>query len=595
MMAAPYGLAHGLQVWETTDPGNGYANVTEDGEGFRLHIKQGMVGVNRGTNLYGATGANLSFRYRRVNFEAGDSLSVVIYPYGGSGFQVIGQINGPGTDAEYQSITYDLVPYILPHLADTVRIGFQHSTSVSSSFDFYADEIEVQHNAPSISNPSVGSNAVPLANANAVHAQGKTGQNVAIAVIDSGYWPHANMQYTNTNDWRILAQYDAQFGRYDGNAGVRTEENGHGAHVSSIAMSAKQDANGIFLGVAPGARLVSVKAFDINGIGAYADIIRGIDWLVANKNTYNIRIINMSFSGTPQSYYWDDPLNQAVMRAWQAGIVVVAAAGNGGPNPMSVGVPGNVPYIITVGAMTDNFTPAYPSDDYLASFSSAGPTVEGFVKPDLVAPGGHILGLMPTTTQISQQHPAFQSSSDEFTMSGTSQATAVVSGVVALILENKPGLTPDQVKYRLMASSRPAQNPDGSLAYSIFQQGAGLVNAYDAVYAGMDGAANQGMNIVQDLAGTQHYGGYANRDPNGNYYLMDTNGYVWSGSYVWSGGYVWSGSYVWSGGYVWSGSYVWSGGYVWSGSYVWSGNYVWSGSYVWSGANISTNTWVPQE
>ena len=150
---------------------------------------------------------------------------------------------------------------------------------------------------------------------------------------------------------------------------------------------------------------------------------------------------------------------------------------------MTIGVPGNVPYIITVGAFTDNFTPADPFDDYLASFSSAGPTVEGFVKPDVVAPGGHVLGLMPVSAQISQQHPAFQSSPDDFTMSGTSQATAVVSGIVALMLEQNPDLTPDQVKHRLMASARPAQNPDGTLAYSIFQQGAGLVNAFAAVYA----------------------------------------------------------------------------------------------------------------
>ena len=120
--------------------------------------------------------------------------------------------------------------------------------------------------------------------------------------------------------------------------------------------------------------------------GSYLDVIRGIDWVVAHKDEYNIRVLNLSFSAPPQSYYWDDPLNQAVMQAWQAGIVVVAAAGNGGPDPMTVGVPGNVPYIITVGAMSDNYTPENPADDILASFSAAGPTVEGFVKPEVVAP-----------------------------------------------------------------------------------------------------------------------------------------------------------------------------------------------------------------
>ena len=128
---------------------------------------------------------------------------------------------------------------------------------------------------PVISNPSIGSNPVTLVSAQDVHAQGKTGKNVAIAVIDTGYWAHPNMQYTAQNQWRILAQYSAIRNAYDGNAGVNTEENGHGSHVSSIAMSAKQDPSGVYLGVAPGAKLVSVKAFDINGMGTYSDIIRG--------------------------------------------------------------------------------------------------------------------------------------------------------------------------------------------------------------------------------------------------------------------------------------------------------------------------------
>ena len=120
--------------------------------------------------------------------------------------------------------------------------------------------------------------------------------------------------------------------------------------MTSIIGSPGLSATGKVYGIAPNANLVGVKAFDQNGRASYADVIRGIDWIVANKSTYKIRIINMSFSSPPQSYYWEDPLNQAVMRAWKAGIVVVAAAGNTGPNPMTIGVPGNVPYIITVGA-----------------------------------------------------------------------------------------------------------------------------------------------------------------------------------------------------------------------------------------------------
>ena len=131
-----------------------------------------------------------------------------------------------------------------------------------------------------------------------------------------------------------------------------------------------------------------MKTFDKNGVGSYADVIRGLDWILSKKDEFNIRVLNLSFSAHGPSHYWDDPINQAVMRLWQAGVVVVASAGNKGPDAMKIGVPGNNPYVITVGAMTDNYTPTDPSDDYLASFSAAGPTVEGFVKPDIVAPGG---------------------------------------------------------------------------------------------------------------------------------------------------------------------------------------------------------------
>ena len=123
--------------------------------------------------------------------------------------------------------------------------------------------------------------------------------------------------------------------------------------------------------------MIPVKAFNDNGQGTYADVIRGLDWVHSNRSRYNIRVVNLSFSAPPQSHYWDDPINQAVMELWRSDLVVVASAGNTGPDPMTIGVPGNLPYIITVGAMTDRYTPADPSDDRLASFSAAGPTYEG--------------------------------------------------------------------------------------------------------------------------------------------------------------------------------------------------------------------------
>ena len=127
------------------------------------------------------------------------------------------------------------------------------------------------------------------------------------------------------------------------------------------------------------------------------------------------------------------------MSAWQAGIVVITAAGNYGPLPMSVSVPGNNPYTVTVGAFTKSFTPEDRSDDRLAEFSAAGPTTDGFVKPDLIAPGGHMVSTMWKNSWYGEQYPENQVNPFYFQMSGTSMSTTVVSGVAALMLQKEPG------------------------------------------------------------------------------------------------------------------------------------------------------------
>jgi serine protease AprX len=234
--------------------------------------------------------------------------------------------------------------------------------------------------------------------------------------------------------------YDAIANR-TGDASKVEDKFGHGTHLASVVASSRRaldGTRGVFSnGIAPGVSLLVVRAFDDSGRGSYADVIRGIEWVVEKRDAYNVRVLNLSFSAPPQSNYWDDPLNQAVMAAWQAGITVVASAGNEGPSPMSVGVPGNVPYVITVGAVTDNRTPFDRTDDRLASFSSAGPTREAFVKPEVVAPGGHVLGLMNKETRIAREHPNFHDGEAYYFMSGTSQSAAV-SGAAALILQNEP-------------------------------------------------------------------------------------------------------------------------------------------------------------
>ena len=266
-----------------------------------------------------------------------------------------------------------------------------------------------------------------------VHLLGNTGVGVTVAILDSGI---ARTPWIGGN--RLKAEYDATLGALDKTRA--NDENGHGSHVTSIIASQGMTALREYNSIAPDASFVSVKAFDLNGMGSYADVINGINWIVENQARYNIRVLNMSFGTPPNTAYWDDPLAQAVMVAWQKGIVVVASAGNSGPEPMTIGVPGNVPYVITVGAITDSYTPHDPFDDTLVSFSAAGPTFEGHVKPDVVAYGGHMLGVMSEDVTLAINHPEFQAENSDnyYVMSGTSQAAAVVSGVVALMLSEDP-------------------------------------------------------------------------------------------------------------------------------------------------------------
>jgi subtilisin family serine protease len=411
---------------------------------------------------------------------------------------------------------------------------------------------------------------------------GITGKGVTIAVLDSGLWQDPLQNYTS----RLLATINVVNG---GSGPVTGDAYGHGTHVTSIAAGGAMNVSGSYLSIAPQANVVEVQAFDGTGGARYADVISGLNWIVANKKKYNIRVLNLSFGATPESYYWNDPVDQAVMAAWQAGIVVVVAAGNEGPTPMTIEVPGNVPYVITTGALTDNYTPSNPADDRLASFSSAGPTFEGFVKPEVLAPGGHIVASMPSSSYLANIDPGSMILTEQmFTMSGTSMAAAVTTGVVALMLQSDPALTPDQVKCRLLASAAPAVTSSGTLAYSVFQQGAGLINAVSAVNSSAANCANVGLNIGADLAGTEHFGGPANQAANGDYYIMNMTGPTWSTApqaadgYSWDQGYAFDQGYSWSQGYLWSQGYAWTQGYVWTNSYAWARSYTWAQSYAWS-------------
>jgi serine protease AprX len=261
--------------------------------------------------------------------------------------------------------------------------------------------------------------------------------------------------------------------------------------------------------------------------------------------------------------------------------------------------------------MTDSYTPADPSDDRLATFSAAGPTAERFVKPDVIAPGGHVTALMDPSASLAMAHREFHTKGRYFTMSGTSQSAAAVTGIVALMLQQSPGLTPDDVKCRLMAGAHPAVRSDGTLAYSVFQQGAGLVNARDALSNSASGCANPGLDIQKDLEGTEHYAGPTRKTEDGSFYIEGTSplwsgstpgpdSFLWSESILWQDGFLWSESMLWQDSLLWSESILWQDSFLWSESILWQDSFLWDDSVLWQDSllgsdSIAINVWVDQQ
>ena len=253
---------------------------------------------------------------------------------------------------------------------------------------------------------------------------------------------------------------------------------GHGTHMSGIVAGDGTSSGGQYVGVAPGAHIVSVKVAGFNGATDVSVVIAGLQWVINHKSQFNIRVLNLSFGTDSKQPYSIDPLDYAVERAWKTGITVVVSAGNRGPNAGTVDKPADDPYVISVGAADTKQTTS-ASDDTVAPFSAHGPTQDGFAKPDVVAPGISIVSVRDPNSTVDQMHPLARVGDSYFKGSGTSQAAAIVSGIAALMLQRNPLLTPDQVKATLMRTATRLPNQPGS--------GAGEVNA---------GAA---VNLVTDL------------------------------------------------------------------------------------------------
>ncbi|MCZ7574813.1 MAG: S8 family peptidase [Ardenticatenaceae bacterium] len=393
-----------------------------------------------------------------------------------------------------------------------------NALSRSSSVAFIHEDSTIQprgdNDDPNVTRPP-GLLSAPyprVVRADKVWLEGPTGKNITVAVLDSGIAPHDDLTLP-TN--RLVAAVN-----FAGDRGGVPDRGGHGTHIAGVIagngtrsdLSKRQaqpvwsgDADQVeYVGIAPGANVVDVRVLNQQGFGRVSSVVRGIEWVLAHRAQYNIRIINLSFGAPARRSYRLDPLTAAIEIAWKRGVVVVVAAGNGGPNEGSVETPGIDPFAITAGATDDHGTLPV-TDDELAWFSAWGtPPDESRSKPDIIAPGRRIVSLRVPGSYLDTLFPdrvvVAKSGADYFRLTGTSMSTAIVSGVVALMLEHRPALSPDQVKAILIGTTQVYGQDSQSPPTNPAAGGAGLVDAYAAVNSPPLGVANQGLRPADGLA-----------------------------------------------------------------------------------------------
>jgi serine protease AprX len=297
-----------------------------------------------------------------------------------------------------------------------------------------------------------------------------TGEGVGVAVIDSGIagtLPDFRESDTNSTSRVVATVATNPYATND------NDVYGHGTHVAGIIAGngnnrPTTDAlDGNYVGIAPEANLISIKIADDKGDATVLDAIYGLQFAVDNKDTYNIRVVNLSLESSVAQSYKTDPLDAAAESAWLHGIVVVAAAGNRGSASDAVKyAPGNDPYVISVGAVDDQGT-KNTLDDTLADWSSRGTTQDGYAKPDILAPGAHIVSNLAPNSQFASLCPSCVIGGQYIRAGGTSMSAPVVSGAVADLLELHPEYSPNQVKGAVMAAGRKIDDSSSVIETSV--------------------------------------------------------------------------------------------------------------------------------
>ncbi|HEX6538773.1 MAG TPA: S8 family serine peptidase [Candidatus Dormibacteraeota bacterium] len=441
-------------------------------------------------------------------------------------------------------------------------------------------------------------NTEQITGVQSVWSQGYAGQGIGVALIDTGVTPVRGLNGTgqvwNGPDLSFDSQTPAL---------TQLDEFGHGTHMAGIIAGNDSYGGGTvyagnanqFTGVAPDAHIVNVKVGDESGVVDVSQVLAAIDWVVQHRNDpgVNIRVLNLSFGTNSAQSYVLDPLAYAAETAWHDGIVVVTAVGNGGPNTPTVNDPADDPYVLAVGA-ADTQGSLTTADDTVASFSASGNLTR---TPDLVAPGVHIASLRDPGSVIDEAYGSIATVGSPprfFRGSGTSQATAVVSGAAADLLSAHPGYTPDQVKYALTGS---ATHLSGQPAWL---QGAGEMNLAKALttpapplFSRQLFVPSTGLGTLEGARGTLHVATSGvtlagEQDIFGNAFSSTTMAAAEASGASWAGG-TWNGA-SWAGA-SWAGT-NWQGA-SWAGA-SWAGtswaNATWTGA-TWNGASWGGASW----
>ena len=424
-----------LEVGESDGPYSGSVRVrssyrcassnclTIGGDEVRLDYH----GVTRSADVRGAVAAQLSFSYRRdIDKGGGEFYPMVSNDGGATWIDLDGISMWFVRDRSQLYASYD-ISYLLP--AVEVQVRFAVKAGDLEGY-IYLDDVQLGY--------VIETNTYPdTLYLEKLHANGITGAGVTVAVVDSGIGNHQDLA------GRMIVAPEYGVG----------DPFGHGTHVAGIIGGDGFASVGHYTGVAPGANFISLGVSDETGMAYESDVVGALQWVNDHMDQYNIRVVNLSLNSVVEDSYHNSGIDAAVEILWFKGLVVVASVGNKGPaggHNTARTAPANDPFIIAVGA-SDEHVSGDPGDDTIAPFSAHGTTLDGYERPDIIAPGYNIISTLSPNSSWDEQHPDRVGFDGQYIrLSGTSMSAPMVTGAVALLLQEEPHLTPDQVKYRLL-------------------------------------------------------------------------------------------------------------------------------------------------